>query len=188
MKPSWTHAELIDNSQRWRELVDLTGDHHIDCQCKLCLESLGLYKNLRLFTEDQHATAVSRVNQGRGGEMVDKELVTNLSEVKPMKLSEAIREGAKLRPQGFGSSFTTNANGELCSCAWGAAHEGLSGSPEITFAGAIMWKTHLKESKSLIKNPITGRERMLSDTVIDLNDVHKWTREQIADYIESLGY
>lgn len=37
-----------------------------------------------------------------------------------------------------------------------------------------------------VKNPVTGKEQGLFSTIIDLNDGHGWTREKIADWIETL--
>jgi hypothetical protein len=96
----------------------------------------------------------------------------------PMKLSEAIREGAKLRPQGFG---------ELCeqgrTCALGAAIEGVWGYGSV-------WAYETKDGKNCIdlathfRNP---HESLYWD-ITTKNDHEKWSRERIADWLESQGY
>jgi hypothetical protein len=40
--------------------------------------------------------------------------------------------------------------------------------------------------QELVKNPITGRVKELKFVIMFLNDNAKWTREQIADWLESL--
>lgn len=37
-----------------------------------------------------------------------------------------------------------------------------------------------------VKHPVSGRYTELYFTIMDLNDNHRWTREQIADWIETL--
>lgn len=39
---------------------------------------------------------------------------------------------------------------------------------------------------NIVKNPIDGTEARLWGIVIYLNDIERWTREQIADWIETL--
>lgn len=38
----------------------------------------------------------------------------------------------------------------------------------------------------LAKHPITGKKQKLGPLIINLNDVHRWSREEIADWIETL--
>ncbi len=47
-----------------------------------------------------------------------------------MKLSQAIREGAKLRPQATRAYFKVNEEGVLCSCVLGAALEAAEVLPD----------------------------------------------------------
>lgn len=62
-KPNWTNSELLKNSLRWRDLVDITADHGFRCRCNLCLEALGLRANLDLFSEEDMVTAVNEANE-----------------------------------------------------------------------------------------------------------------------------
>jgi len=98
---------------------------------------------------------------------------------KVMKLSEAIRIGARMRPQGFADLFDMAGN----SCALGAAYEGATGktcSPH-------------EYSKVIQEFPFLGcgaTGRNLSDlakTIYRMND-RQVKREQIADWLESEGY
>lgn len=40
--------------------------------------------------------------------------------------------------------------------------------------------------KEIVKNPVTGTKATLERVIINLNDQQKWTREQIADWLETL--
>lgn len=37
-----------------------------------------------------------------------------------------------------------------------------------------------------VTNPVSGNEQDLYSVIINLNDTHKWSREKIADWIETL--
>ena len=88
---------------------------------------------------------------------------------KVMKLSKAIRIGARIRPQGFGAYFHVGR-----SCALGAAFEGMKGRPANSI-GRLIWDE-------------LGISPRLHDRIVDLNDAQHWTREQIADWLEAEGY
>ena len=107
------------------------------------------------------------------------------TEVKPaeqqvgkLKLSDAIRIGAKIRPQCFGYLFKNGG-----SCALGAAFEGLYGYPLPEGSGfdtALMdkggeWFYFIHPSYEIF------------DEIVRRNDQYGQTREQIADYLESIG-
>lgn len=106
-----------------------------------------------------------------------------------MKLSEAIRAGAKLRPM-TKEGFYFN---EGCSCSLGAAYEALTGktldhheySPETQREfGSFMQATF----------PILHDDKRRSgwsnfyNEVVYMNDKSHKTREQIADWLEAQGY
>ena len=108
-----------------------------------------------------------------------------------MKLSEAIRLGAMLRPQAFGHLFRDGA-----SCALGAAGE-AAGIADIEAGG---WAVGAVAPPSW--NPIATREadcpvcvhgfltlRKKHDAhavIVHLNNDHRWTREQIADWVATI--
>lgn len=103
-----------------------------------------------------------------------------------MRLSEAIRIGSKLRPQAYG----TLSDG-IGTCALGAAYEAV-GALDAT--GALVRDSHLKTEQitgryilheSPCRCPLAFRW-MVFDLVPHLNDVHKWTREAIAEWVETV--
>jgi hypothetical protein len=117
-----------------------------------------------------------------------------------MKLSEAIREGSKIRPQGFLDWFEVR-DGQVCSCAMGAAYEA------VRPAKAAEWIELLKEEGELFDDlnfaklfpglpttntfPCPACDKwgllMLTQAAGHLNDDHEWTREAIADWVEGYG-
>lgn len=107
-----------------------------------------------------------------------------------MKLSEAIRLGSKMKPQGFGSASINPFADKVC--VLGAA----GCAAEIDFENyntqytrlADLWPILLEKVANL---PIEGLTLMSNLGPYDvqtimwyLNDIKKWTREQIADWVE----
>lgn len=114
-----------------------------------------------------------------------------------MKLSEAIREGAKLRPQGYGFYFGIHFDDEqLCSCALGAALESVYGNDAPSLAEMLgdnaveeMFARFAINRLERFDNPARpGMRGPLWDVIIQLNDRQCWSREAIADWVESIGY
>jgi hypothetical protein len=103
-----------------------------------------------------------------------------------MKLSEAIREGAKLRPQTFGSFFDTNSENVVCSCTLGAAFEGKTGYVSLKLEYVNQLHPVFPELATQVE--LNGLRRDLAQAVTQLNDGERWTREQIADWLEEKGY
>lgn len=112
-----------------------------------------------------------------------------------MKLSEAIREGIKARPeQAFGRYFQ-GANG---SCALGAAYDGLGGcaraewTPETVVEGFISRATGAEMFEIKIKCPKCKKTdvtaQSMARSIAHMNDDHKMTREDIASFLEAKGY
>jgi hypothetical protein len=97
---------------------------------------------------------------------------------KTLKMSEAIRIGARYRPQAFGS--LTDGFG---TCALGAAIEGIFGPWSVMTSGGRTCQ-HLDaiygERYRAVKN-VGGFG------IVNLNDELKWSREQIADWLEAEG-
>ncbi len=100
-----------------------------------------------------------------------------------MRLSEAIRLGAMIRPQAFWYYFRDGA-----SCAFGGALEAVGMDYTETPASAPdavrlrwpwLWKTDGPCPACL--GHATPRQ-----IIAHLNNNHRWTREQIADWVESL--
>lgn len=103
---------------------------------------------------------------------VDEKAKGEPAKVGTLKLSEAIRIGAKKRPQCRGAYF--NDYGE--SCALGAAAEALFGVNRMTFGS-----DSLRKLQDLYGD-------LTVTTVIFMNDGGGQTREQIADWLESRGF
>lgn len=131
-----------------------------------------------------------------------------------MRLSEAIREGAKLRPQARGAWFgfvnvwrinkppkkendplfavTGEVTIAIGSCALAAAGEGATLFGAELFGMSGIYESKLINAFPLLKKrvkscPACGRNHTdLLTTAQRLNDAHGWKREQIADYIETL--
>lgn len=121
-------------------------------------------------------------------------------------LSEAIRAGAKLAAQGSLMTYIRSSEGERI-CGLGGAAWAISGSPvkRLVETIAILSQIYpyVKEENSC---PILGsfypgwietkecafNNFPLWKIITHLNDDHRWTMEQIADWVEiieeSLGY
>lgn len=110
-----------------------------------------------------------------------------------MKLSEAIRQGATLKPQAVGHLYI-KTNGQERTCALGAAYDATFGFKKI-YNGSVNYYTQLREAY-----PCLGREdisfddvefqdyyKTLEQKIVRMNDKNKLTREQIADRLEVLG-
>jgi len=97
------------------------------------------------------------------------------AKVGTLKLSEAIRIGARLRPQAFGGWFVDGG-----SCAIGAALEavGLRDDDMDVRGGVLM------EHFPQLANP---GYTPLAREIIRLNDGKKMSRESIADWLEWQG-
>lgn len=116
------------------------------------------------------------------------------------KLSELIREGVKLSPtQNFGHLFKPvwesvadlygNESVELkkdltASCAIGAAVIGMVGLEDAVICGMV---GRLPGTYEFEDHPIHKNNDQLYWIIADLNDQKRWTREQIADWLESIG-
>jgi hypothetical protein len=126
---------------------------------------------------------------------------------KPTCLSQAIRQGAALRPQVYSDYFRVAYRDHYAetytigSCTWGAAMEAHSGVPapqlwqwsqakETYLLYANAWTAMLAafslDGTQLVRDP-WGTERMLFEVIGWLNDEKRWTREAIADWAESEG-
>lgn len=112
-----------------------------------------------------------------------------------MKLSEAIKEGAKLHPQTKCAFFDGHGT-----CALGAAYEAVKGKE-----GLKQLEDMTNDQAALEVFDLFGMDdipvitpidyygnglpvtRDLSRIIMRLNDREEWTREQIADWLDTLG-
>ena len=104
------------------------------------------------------------------------------------ELAAFIRSGASRRPeQAFGDYF----KGQRASCALGAAYEGLYRLPRQVEGARptrdLEWFFDCLEG-TVRPCPVEGcRKRLvLSAIIVHLNDVHRWSREAIAGWLEQL--
>jgi hypothetical protein len=111
-----------------------------------------------------------------------------------MKLSEAIREGAKLHPKGKRYYFQPTAD-SCQTCALGAAYEAIEHNiPEdfsleddfvvLAIENATGASLFLDEVQSPVE---VNNEDSLYNVIAFLNDDCDWTREQIADWLEGIA-
>lgn len=99
-----------------------------------------------------------------------------------MRLSDAIRLGAMLRPQTREDYFADGG-----SCALGAAFEAAKGytrSEQMNFVECIEFPILGVPASCPVCNRDTEDEA--ASVVVHLNDRHFWTREAIADWVETI--
>jgi hypothetical protein len=114
-----------------------------------------------------------------------------------MKLSEAIREGAKARPQAKGAFFKrAGRNKTLCSCALGAAYEGatgraLVGKSKVVMKELVGFFPQLEDTvpEGFLNGgtSLSAAEWKLAQLISVTNDRRGATREEIADGLEAQG-
>ncbi len=100
-----------------------------------------------------------------------------------------MRKGADIRPQCFGTYVQDGA-----SCALAAVAEGVGGRIDlIDRVGAIDVLLELRadlhaaaDRTGAMDCPVEGCSRFA--WISHLNDDHRWTREQIADWLEEKGF
>jgi hypothetical protein len=95
---------------------------------------------------------------------------TTEAPAKTLKLSEAIRIGARRKPQCFNCFF----NG-VGTCAMGAAAEARGWTPG--YGNPYTYLPEVRNSKTNLGGQISSK-----------NDHQSLSREQIADWLESQGY
>lgn len=104
--------------------------------------------------------------------------------------SEAIREGAKLHPQGFKKFYEDGRT-----CAFGAGMQAVA-SDELFAHFSICYDTYPYLNADDVTRSCPGGCGLFLDTlavaIFHLNDDHRWSREQIADWLseeeEKLGF
>lgn len=123
------------------------------------------------------------------------------------RFADAMQAGAALRPQAQGRLFKQRnlaSVGEvICSCALGAAWEGAHPAFDAehwlnqvyahAFAIGLSEISIYFELSTIpdVRDPVVpypdGYYRDFINMVIDLNDFHEWTREDIANWINMLA-
>jgi hypothetical protein len=107
------------------------------------------------------------------------------------RLSDAIRRGAKMRPQVYGKLY---ADGRTC--AWGAALDGIGQDASMTLSSPEMicmhfWPHLYNYGVQWPGNagfwPVPpGKMVSFVGAIVALNDTANWTREKIADWVEQM--
>ena len=96
-----------------------------------------------------------------------------------LRLSEAIRLGSLLHPQGFGGLRIYGKNMTVsATCALGAAEE----AGYIRTFGTAPRQFACPHHRCGIRLDISATTEM----IIHLNDAHRWTREAIADWVQGI--
>ena len=110
-----------------------------------------------------------------------------------MNLSEAIERGAAQRPQGRTQYFVADDH-TLRSCTFGAAYEGFFGHlpPDPADSETIYRELAAVFGDTLHREvcdpAITCAARFpLGSVIVVLNDGKRWSREQIAAWLRSIG-
>jgi hypothetical protein len=101
-----------------------------------------------------------------------------------LKLSEAIRLGAMIRPQTMDAFF---ARGH--SCAWGAALEatGTAYDEQLLWANDTIFRQWGWILNRMVRCPACGEVRPIISMVPHLNDLwHCWPRERIAEWVATI--
>ena len=106
-----------------------------------------------------------------------------------MKLSEAIRLGSMLNPQGFINQCDGTPEGRRAAIdgettrALVAAHRAIG---DTSGSWTIGWPWIAAHGISVCPQCGQQSEYGVFITIIHLNDFHRWTREQIADWVETI--
>lgn len=99
-----------------------------------------------------------------------------------MKLSDAIRLGSMLKPQGF------DGRNKARSCALRAAGDAV-GISDYLDSGALNYAALARRWPILrcpVQHPLAAFADDVMSSIYHLNDKRRWTREQIADWVETL--
>ena len=106
--------------------------------------------------------------------------------VTPIKPSEAIRLGCLTTRQ----TFKAYGSGEEA-CAMGAMVVGLGCVPNqddyVPRSRAALLAEHAINTVSNKGCPVRSCSPAADNIVVHLNDDHRWSREQIADWLEGVG-
>ncbi len=104
-----------------------------------------------------------------------------------MNLQDAIREGCTTTLPGYGKFICVNDDGNVEACAIGAALIG-SGNEEKQLKYAALWPELADMSDPPIHDcPACDGGGSLYFVITQLNDIHRWSREATADWIETLS-
>lgn len=106
-----------------------------------------------------------------------------------MTLSDAMRLGAAMVPQAFGDSIVRNGETITAACAWAAISIGIGDARLHPNLIAVRFPELLQPADCPAEcghQGYFGGLPTLEELITHLNDDHRWTREQIADWIDTL--
>ena len=115
--------------------------------------------------------------------------------VTPLSLSSAIRLGAMAVPPVHGPVFKRSQGGICGACAIGApifALFGESAREELDSRGSSLttirqiFTEHWPWTVTRVTHPVRGSDSELVNAMVSLFETYFWTRERIADWIETL--
>lgn len=113
-----------------------------------------------------------------------------------VKLSQLIRQGTDLHPQSFidvyeweqnqwgGKVIASNVIGAALEAFYGP-RDGIGNNDRSFFAGLAA--DIGIDPNACFSHPVTQEPDRLWHMLVDLNHRHRWTREAIADWLESIG-
>ncbi len=122
------------------------------------------------------------------------------TQIKTLKLSDYIRQGAKIRPQARYQLFHyDDFEHQWTSCALGAAYEAMT--DDLVPSNLITMEEAFKKLREVFPTVLDDTiqwPRLVAPSVgyknetavivtMVLNDRFHWSREEIADYLESRG-
>ena len=99
-----------------------------------------------------------------------------------MKLSDAIRLGSTMGPQGFGYLYDTHNES---SCALGAALVAM-GKMSAHVGVVDVWPWIMQPPRTNCPECKWFRQESTGYVITHLNDHHRWTREAIADWVATI--
>ena len=103
------------------------------------------------------------------------------------ELAAFIRDGAKRRPdQAFGDYY----QGQSASCALGAAYEAMYRLPRNVSGQHptrdLDWFFDCLDTVKACPEDGCRKRIYLAALIVHLNDDHRWTRERIADWVQTI--
>lgn len=99
-----------------------------------------------------------------------------------MDLADKIRVGSTLKPQGRGEFLSPDG----CTCAMGAALDAIGRLTRDGERGRDILIEQFPIVATYVSHPSLSVPTTLLMACFLLNDRHGWTREQIADFVESV--
>jgi hypothetical protein len=104
-----------------------------------------------------------------------------------MKLSEAIRLGSVMTGQAFNFYYIESAGAAVDTCPLGSALLAVGKLHEAV----LVWQVWPWMQVGTVRCPVDGCaisriDLSANNTISHLNDYHRWTREAIAQWVESI--